>query len=173
MTEIDYPSYSETDRLMDSITYIIAKAIEDYPDKEFGKLTDCPLSHVFTPGLYSREITIPAENIVVSEKHLSRHQFVVLKGVVSVWTEKEGWIILQEGYKGVTEPGTQRILITAMETKWVTFHANPKGFTTADEIYDDIIDKRINPFLEGRFKNNVFIPMKNEPELFHPKLLIQ
>lgn len=171
MTEIDYPSYSETDRLMDSMVYVIAKAIKDYPEKNF--LTECSLDHVFTNGLYSREITMPKDIIVISEKHLTEHQFFVLQGVVSVWTEEEGWVILQEGHKGITKPGTQRILITAMETKWVTVHANPKGFTTADEIYDDIIDKRINPFLEGRFKNNVFIPMKNEPELFHPKLLIQ
>lgn len=150
------------DELMDKMVYTIAKAIEDYPDKFY--YAECPLEHIFTHGLYSRQITMPANKIIVSEKHLSEHQFVVLKGVVSVWIEGKGWEILTEGYKGITVAGTQRILITAAETVWVTFHANPKGFTTADEIYNDIIDIKDNKFINGRFKNNVFIPATNEIE---------
>ena len=150
------------DELMDKMVYTIAKAIEDYPGKNY--LVHCPLKHVFTPGIYSRQITMPADTIIVSEKHLTEHQFVVLKGVVSVWVEGKGWEILSEGYKGITKAGTQRVLITAMETVWATFHPNPKGFTTADEVYDDIIDIKDNKFLNGRFKNNVFIPATNEIE---------
>ena len=150
------------DELMDKMVYTIAKAIEDYPDKYY--FVECPLKHEFTPGIYSRQITMPENKIIVSEKHLTEHMFVVLKGVVSVWIEGEGWEILSEGHKGITKAGTQRVLITATETIWATFHANPKGFTTADEIYNDIVEIKDNKFLNGRFKNNVFIPTTNEVE---------
>lgn len=164
-----------TDMLMDEMVFVIAKAVEDYPGKQ--KFTECPLKHVFTPGLYSREITMPADTIVVSEYHLTEHQFLILEGVVSVWTKEKGWVIYQAGDRGITKPGTQRILITSLETKWVTFHANPKGFTTPDEIYDDIIEKRVNPLLNGQFKNNVFTPAEIEYESHliatPPQLLVQ
>lgn len=146
----------QEDNLIEEIVFTIAKAITDYPDKYY--LVNCPLDHVFTPGLYSREVTMPADTIIVSEKHLTEHQFCVLEGVVSVWTKENGWIVYQAGDKDVTKAGTQRVLITTLQTVWVTFHANPKGFTTADEIYDDIIDKRDMDLIHGRFKNNVYIP---------------
>lgn len=148
------------DELIDKLVFTIAKAIEDYPDKFY--YAECPLVHTFTPGLYSRQITMPANKIIVSEKHLTEHQFIISEGVVSVWTEDNGWMTLQAPFHGITKVGTQRILITAMDTVWTTFHANPKGFTTTDEIYDDIIEKRDNEFLGGRFKNNVFIPSNKE-----------
>ena len=146
--------------LIEHVVKTIAQAAVDFPDK--AVLVDCPLIHTFTPGLYSRRILMPADKIIVSEKHKTEHQYVILEGVVSVWTEDQGWLTLCAGHEGITKAGTQRILITAMDTVWKTFHPNPKGFKTADEIYEDIIEKVEMPSIGGRFKNNVFIPSIKE-----------
>lgn len=148
------------DDLIDEVTFVVSKAIADNPDK--WEFVDCPLTHTFTNGLYSRQIFMPADKIIVSEKHLTEHQFIISEGVVSVWTEDQGWVVFKAPHIGITKAGTQRILRTHLDTVWTTFHANPKGFTTADEIYNDIVEKRQNPLLGGRFKNNVFIPQQEE-----------
>lgn len=48
---------------------------------------DCPLRHFFTPGLYCREITMPAGAIITSKIHMTQHQYTVSKGRCSVWIE--------------------------------------------------------------------------------------
>lgn len=95
----------------------IEEVIEALPPEN-----DTPLTHLFTPGLYTRQIVMPKDKIVVSRIHLREHPFVVLKGVVSVWDEITGWVTLRAGHLGVTKPGTRRLLYIHEETTWATFH---------------------------------------------------
>lgn len=83
---------------------------------------EMPLQHRFTPGLYSREIFMPAGAVVVSKVHKTEHQFVVSKGRVSVWSEADGVVELRAPHAGVTKPGTRRILVVHEDTIWTTFH---------------------------------------------------
>lgn len=123
------------------------------------KLVDCPLVHTFTDKLYSRQITMPSGTLVTSETHLTEHQFVVSKGVVSVWTEEGGEVIIEAPFHGITKPGTRRVLYIHDECVWTTFHSTL--LHTVDDIYNDIIEKYENPLYKGRYKNNVFIPDEN------------
>lgn len=84
---------------------------------------DCPLEHVFTPGLYSRKITVPAGTRLVTHTHLTRHQFVMTKGRGRMWTPEAGWAEIQAPIIGVTEVGTRRAFEAYDEIEWVTFHA--------------------------------------------------
>lgn len=113
------------------------------------------LTHTFTPGLYSRTWEADAGTIWVSRVHKTRHQFVILEGVLSVWVD--GVETLYEApFHGITEPGTRRILYIHENTKWVTFHANPDELNE-DEIVELITEPHDNKLFsledEIRLKN--------------------
>lgn len=118
--------------------------------KEIGE-DNCPLIHRFTPGLYSRTIYMEKDMLIVSKIHKTEHQFVVLQGIASVWTEEEGWIVIEAPYSGITKPGTRRVLAIAADCIWQTFHPTtvvPEGdsqeeiLKAVDKVEDMIIEKR-------------------------------
>lgn len=103
-----------------------------------------PLNHVFTPGLYVREIFIPKGTLLTSKIHRTEHPFVISKGTISVWTEGEGIVRYQAPHTGVTKPGTRRVLYAHEDVIWSTFHPTHK--TDVAEIEKDIIEPHHIPF---------------------------
>lgn len=93
----------------------LEEKLRQYPQQ------DCPVKHTFTPGLYSRQITMPANSLILSETHGTRHQFVILQGsiIVIIDGKKE---MLQAPYSGITEPGTRRLLYVLEDCIFTTFH---------------------------------------------------
>jgi hypothetical protein len=85
-------------------------------------LKDFPVEHVFTPGLYSRIITMPAGAMLTSGIHKTEHPFVVARGRCSVYIEGQGFVLLEAPHMGITMPGTRRMLVIHEETVWITFH---------------------------------------------------
>ena len=108
---------------------------------------DTPVKHIFTPGLYAREIFMPRGAIVVSKIHKTEHPYVISKGRVSVWTEADGILKLEAPFTGVTKPGTRRVLYIHKNTVWTTFHAGDE--TNVDDIEERIIEKRVPVLKEG------------------------
>lgn len=96
----------------------------DFLQYEWGKLPqlEMPLVHRFTPGLYIRQITMPAGSVVISRVHKTTHPFVISKGRCSVWSEEHGVQELSAPHCGITTPATRRILVIHEETVWTTFH---------------------------------------------------
>jgi hypothetical protein len=102
---------------------------------------DLPVTHRFTPGLYIREIFMPAsippiETVVTSRIHLTEHPFVISKGKLRVWHEETGWVLIEAHYTGITKAGTRRILVIIEDTIWTTFHVTNE--TDPDRILDQI-----------------------------------
>jgi hypothetical protein len=114
-----------------------------------GDQSVAPVTHHWTPGLYAREIFMPAGLIITSEIHKTEHPFVVSKGRVLVYLESENrWEVIQAPHFGVTKPGTRRLLLIVFDTVWTTFHVTAK--TDVGEIEDEILERRVNPLLESR-----------------------
>jgi hypothetical protein len=112
---------------------------------------DCPLQHVFTPGLYSRTILMKAGDLIVSKIHRSRHQFFVLAGIAWIQVNGKKWERVEAPYLGITEPGTRRILYIEENCLFATCHPtnimpvddSPEALKDAvDMIEDEIIEKR-------------------------------
>lgn len=101
-----------------------------------GASTGDPPAHTLTPGLYSRNLFMPAGSIVVSKIHKKKHQYVILRGRVSVLTEG-GLEFLEAPYCGITEAGTRRVLLVHEDTEWITFH--PTEETDMESIEADLI----------------------------------
>ena len=134
---------------------------------------DCPLTHKFVPGMYIREIFMPAGAVVTSLIHKTTHPFFILKGKVSVFSENDGTQLLEAPYSGITTPGTRRVLNIHEDTIWITCHAidikptdnsDESVQAAVNEITEEIIEKHENLFLGGIIKNNVLKESKL-PEL--------
>lgn len=108
-----------------------------------------PLVHRFTPGLYIREIFMPAGSIVTSRRHLTTHPFVVSQGSVEVIYENGSTQIIDAPYSGITQAGTRRALRVIEDTIWTTFHVTDK--TDPVEIENEITECT-NPLLPNGFQ---------------------
>lgn len=109
----------------------------------------CPVVHRFTPGLYIREILIPAGTLLTSAIHKTEHPFVISAGRIVVISENEGRQLYEAPFTGITHPGTRRTLLALDDTIWTTFHATDE--TDVDKICDTILEERINPLLGDGF----------------------
>jgi hypothetical protein len=125
---------------------------------------DCPLTHRFTPGLYTREILMPAGTMVTSMIHKTKHQFMVIQGKVSVFSENDGEQIIEAPYVGYTLPGTRRVLLIHENTRWITCHpTNVQPIDDTDKaieeavslITSEIMEPYVNNLLGGQLKNNI------------------
>ena len=108
-----------------------------------------PLVHRFTPGLYIREIFMPAGSIVTSRRHLTTHPFVISQGSVEVICENGERQVLDAPYSGITKAGTRRALNVLEDAIWTTFHVTDK--TDPVEIENEITECT-NPLLPEGFK---------------------
>jgi hypothetical protein len=129
---------------------------------------ECPLKHSFTPGLYIREIFMPAGTLLTSKIHKTEHPFIVSKGKLNVFLDGEMQYI-EAPYRGVTKPGTRRVIYILESTIWTTFH--PLPYITGEEnnlsdedikritdsIESEIIEFHDNPLLdeETKIKHNL------------------
>lgn len=103
---------------------------------------ELPLVHRFTPGLYTREIFMPAGTLLTSRIHKTEHPFVVLTGKVSVYIPGEGVEHIEAPHVGVTQPGTRRVLYIHEDCRWLTFHRNPNGHETPEDLEPELIEHR-------------------------------
>jgi hypothetical protein len=125
---------------------------------------DLPVAACFTKGLYSRQLFMPAGIEISSECHKTQHQFIIAFGVVDIYLKGRGWERVA-GYKhGITEPGTRRVFRTITDTMLITFHPIDKELKddTIEGIQElealvryDIIEKRVNPYLNGGKKEEL------------------
>jgi len=98
------------------------------------RVVEVPVQHRFTPGLYIREVMVPANTAVITHVHKTAHPFVVSKGRIFVWTKNGGVVFLEAPFTGITEPGTCRLAVASEDTVWTTFHPNPTNETDVEKL---------------------------------------
>lgn len=96
---------------------------------------EIPVVHRYSGGIYSREITIPADVILTGKIYKDDHFDVMVYGDVTVTTD--------EGRKRLTgfniskgNQGKKRAGYTHAETRWITFCSSPE---MADDEYIDYL----------------------------------
>lgn len=83
-----------------------------------------PLTETFAPGIYMREIFMPAGHFIVGERHKTRHMNTLLAGKVLVMMD--GVLeLFAAPCTFVSEPGVSKRLFILEDCIWQTYHANP------------------------------------------------
>lgn len=111
------------------------------------------LEEALTPGIYTRELTMPKGSLVFSRIHMETHPFMIVKGLVSVY-DGSSVQSLEAPYKGVTKAGTKRVLYVHEDTTWITFHPTEmevlEEINKGDTITCDTFEEYEKYFLESR-----------------------
>lgn len=79
--------------------------------------------HRFAPGMYMRELTVPAGMLIVGKIHKHDHFLLVLDGIAIVKSEF-GDAVVHPGYIAVSKAGVKRVVLAITDTRFITIHAN-------------------------------------------------
>ncbi len=93
---------------------------------------DLPLRHIFTPGIYAREMTVPGKI------HKHRHLVILSQGDISFYTDGKFVQRVHAPATFVSEPGDRRMGYTHTHTVWTTIHATDE--TDVDKLEADLFE---------------------------------
>ena len=116
------------------------------------KQAELPLKHSFAPGVYAREMEIPAGTLLIGKIHKHRHHNFLMKGSIIVLTEANGVELLQAPLMIVSEEGTQRIGYAITDTVWTTIHENKDDSEDLVVIEERTVVKDKTKYLEYKNK---------------------
>ncbi|MCF6327591.1 MAG: hypothetical protein L3J21_09915 [Devosiaceae bacterium] len=117
--------------------------LESTIEKEDGSLGNdpFPLKHHFAPGVYAREILLPAGTITVGKIHRHDHLIIFLFGDVTISSEKGEERITTPGV-AISPVGIKRALYAHKDTAIVTIHVTSK--TDMADIEREVIAPNFN-----------------------------
>lgn len=116
--------------------------------QELSKLpqTECPLTHRFAPGVYLREIRMPAGAFVIGKIHRTEHFNVLIQGACLIVHDDGRREELRAPLTFVSKAGVQKVLRILEDTIWQTIH--PTTETDLERLEADLIQP-YEPALES------------------------
>lgn len=99
---------------------------------------DIPLTHLFAPGVYWREVFMPAGTFVIGHQHKTSHFNVILSGSARVMMDGELHQITAPCVL-VSEPNVRKLLYIEEDMRWATVH--PTEETDLEALSDLLITK--------------------------------
>lgn len=114
------------------------QAVTDYIDENCVQL-DIPVTHLFSPGVYLREITMPAGASCVGHRHKHRHFNIALTGRAVVTIDGVSTEIVAP-FRFESAPGAQKMFQVIEDLRWLTIHENPTNTHNIVEIERMIFD---------------------------------
>lgn len=102
-----------------------------------------PVRHYFSPGVYAREITIPAGTILTGRIHKYEQLNILSGGEISVLTD-DGMKTVTAPFTVVSPPGTKRIAYAHTDCVWTTILAT-------EEKDPDLIEAKFTVSTEQEF----------------------
>jgi hypothetical protein len=79
------------------------------------------LVHYHAPGVYARELFIPAGTLIIGKIHKHAHHNNISLGKIAVATEFDSYVITAP-HSFVSLPGTKRVVYALEDTIWTTYH---------------------------------------------------
>ena len=121
---------------------------------------ECPIRHLFTKGMYIREMTAPAGALITSKIHKTEHPFTISQGKLLVYNDNCQWVELSAPYTGITKPGTRRVAYIVEDCIWTTYHRY-STITGKENNLSDVEKEKITDRIEGRIiQKRQNIPLK-------------
>jgi hypothetical protein len=100
---------------------------------------DAPVEHKFSPGVYVRQITMPAGTFVIGHKHKTQHLNIVMTGRAKVMMNG----IVEEIVAPCifeSQSGVQKVLLIEEDMVWATVHTNPENCQDVVKLEESLID---------------------------------
>jgi len=110
-----------------------------------------PVTHKHAPGVYRREMFIPAGGFLTSRVHLEENFFEVVSGVIDILTE-EGAVRYIAPADGISKAGSRKLGLALTDVLFVTFHSNPDNCTDIDVLEERLFADYKNPLLENKLR---------------------
>lgn len=110
--------------IVESAVELSRAALVNRAVQEFSKLpqTECPLTHRFAPGVYLREIFMPAGTVVIGKIHRTEHFNVLIRGACLIVHDDGRREELRAPLTFVSKAGVQKVLYILEDTIWQTIH---------------------------------------------------
>jgi len=99
-----------------------------------------PLIHRFVPGMYCREIFMPAGAVMTTMIHRYEHFAFILTGKARVVSEDRGDEIIGAPAVIITKPGTKRVLHILEDMRWATVHLTEGNGQVATKAESDLVE---------------------------------
>lgn len=99
----------------------------------------CPVTHRFAPGVYLREIYMPADTIVIGKIHKTEHFNILLMGACLIVHEDGTREELIAPCTFVSKPGVQKVLYIIEPMIWQTVHVTDE--TNLERLEELLITK--------------------------------
>ncbi len=125
--------------------------LEKYPQVE------CPLVHHFAPGIYAREMTIPAGVIATGAVHKTEHLSIVVGHCLL--TTDDGVKEFKGHNTFVSKPGAKRALTAISDTVMTTIH--PTSTTDLEKLVEELTESTAAEMLGGP-RNRQLLAQKPE-----------
>lgn len=120
------------------------QALEDQIAKH--PQVDCPVKHYFAPGLYAREMTIPAGVVLTGAVHKTEHLCTISAGLIAV-DSGDGPVLIRAPYTFVSKPGVKRAGYAVETTVFTTYHATET--TDLDALVEELTESTSAELLGG------------------------
>jgi hypothetical protein len=140
-------------RAVNWIEKIMLRAVLEKPD--LWTQPEIKPVHRFAKGLYSREITIPANAFATGVIHKTQHLNVMSRGCVSVWSQDEGLRLLRAPFIFVAQPGTRRAGYIHEEMTWTTVFGTDE--TDLEKLKEELVFPYENPLLSDDEKELLLV----------------
>ena len=135
-------------------------AKRDYPLNEIEALeSKClelpqipvPLEHMFAPGVYVREVTMPADTFIIGHQHKTEHFNVILTGRASVLMDG---VVHEIVAPAIIKSGVnvRKILYIHETMRWITIH--PTEETDVQKLEEMLIVKS-DTFLQNETRKQL------------------
>lgn len=117
-------------------------------EEEMQKLpqVDCPVRNLFAPGMYAREITIPAGTVLTGAVHKTDNFVVLSKGRLQLVTEN-GPVEIAAPHTMVCKAGAKNAALALEDSVWTNFF--PTTETDLDKLVELLTESTAEELMGG------------------------
>lgn len=108
----------------------------------------CPVRHYFAPGLYAREMTIPAGTVVTGAVHKTENLIVVSMGRLRIVTDT-GIREVSAGETITCKAGMKNAVVALEDSRWTNFLPNPTNEADPDKLTELYTESKASELLGG------------------------
>jgi hypothetical protein len=109
---------------------------------------DCPVRHFFAPGMFAREITIPAGVVLIGAVHKTENLAVLSKGRLLLATPA-GPVEISAPYTLTVMPGDKNSATALEEAVWTNFFPNPDNEKSIDVLIEKLSESKASDLIGG------------------------